>query len=933
MHLLIVALLLLPQGQLQRAPALREAAPIDWGPSASAAGPGGHAAPPPDAAVEVDLEAEVALDAHGAVISAQLRPVSLSELPPRVAEPILASLRRWRFTPAAVDGQAVSARTTLAFTVAIPAALLPAASLPEQLISERAISEQARTDEPAGPASSSPAEAVAGDAVPSAAVSGAAVSGAPVPATAASEPVSAPAAPGSAAPGSAGGDEVTSSDGIPSDGIPATTEPGSAHADIYEPGVEVDGETGLSAVPGHSTFVLDRAPRSHTHAAADHFIEVGALRAVPRRKAAELLQLAPGVLLTNHGGEGHPDDMFVRGFDAGTGKDLEVLVEGIPVNEVSHAHGHGNVDTSMLPPELISHVRILEGPFDASQGDFAVAGTAEYLLGAPRPGLFTRISYGSFQNVRGIAIWGDRDGETFAGASASRGDGFGPNRAHQGANAFAQLRWRAGEVKFKALGLAGANDFASAGIVRADDVEQGQLPCGPDADAQFFCPGAPLLGGGGQRLLGKVEASHASNWGRARQLLFAARRTSVARENFTGYTLDGDVPGEERGDLIELATAGTTVGLSGDLRTPRDASGAVFELGYRYRHDSVEASGHRLRDQTGIPYATDFAHAVEADSLGAYSSAHLPLGAGLFLDAGLRGEWFLTQVEATDRPTEDRSGSRLPFQRTRAVGGALLPRVVLSATPITGLRLSSALGVSARSSDGAALSDGEPAPFALVGGGELGARYDLPWEGTPFRLSLQGSAYYTHVAHDFVFIAEAGRNEATGPSRRMGLAGRIRAGVGERLDVNLSAAWAEGFFLDPAAPPYTLIHKERVPFVPRLMARTDAVWHEDFTLFDEDLEADFSLGSTAVAPRPLPEQREGAPIFLVDTALSVRWRSYEVRFTVENLLDARWRQAELFHASDFDLDGFRSRLPALHFAAGAPRRFGIALSTSFGGPG
>ncbi|HVK69349.1 MAG TPA: TonB family protein, partial [Polyangium sp.] len=61
-------------------------------------------------------------------------------------------------------------------------------------------------------------------------------------------------------------------------------------------------------------------------AAGDHRIRVGQLGDVPRRSAEQWLTLAPGFLLQNHGGEGHPSAIFLRGFSAAEGQDLEMSV-------------------------------------------------------------------------------------------------------------------------------------------------------------------------------------------------------------------------------------------------------------------------------------------------------------------------------------------------------------------------------------------------------------------------------------------------------------------------------------------------------------------------------------------------------------------------------------------------------------------------------
>ncbi|MCE7960580.1 MAG: Plug domain-containing protein, partial [Acidobacteria bacterium ACB2] len=110
-------------------------------------------------------------------------------------------------------------------------------------------------------------------------------------------------------------------------------------------------------------------------------MEVGELQVVPRRSAADFLKLAPGILLTNEGGEGHPEQIFLRGFDAREGQDLELTVDGVPINELGNLHGNGFSDLNFLIPELVENLRVLEGPFDPRQGNFAVAGSADRTSG------------------------------------------------------------------------------------------------------------------------------------------------------------------------------------------------------------------------------------------------------------------------------------------------------------------------------------------------------------------------------------------------------------------------------------------------------------------------------------------------------------------------------------------------------------------------
>ena len=60
--------------------------------------------------------------------------------------------------------------------------------------------------------------------------------------------------------------------------------------------------------------------------------------------------------------------MFLRGFDAHEGQDLEFSVDGVPINDAGNYHGNGYADTHFILPELIQSVRVLEGPYAPQQG-------------------------------------------------------------------------------------------------------------------------------------------------------------------------------------------------------------------------------------------------------------------------------------------------------------------------------------------------------------------------------------------------------------------------------------------------------------------------------------------------------------------------------------------------------------------------------------
>ena len=50
------------------------------------------------------------------------------------------------------------------------------------------------------------------------------------------------------------------------------------------------------------------------------------------------------------------------------GRDIEFTAGGVPVNESGNLHGNGYADTHFVIPELVTNLRVLEGPFDPIKG-------------------------------------------------------------------------------------------------------------------------------------------------------------------------------------------------------------------------------------------------------------------------------------------------------------------------------------------------------------------------------------------------------------------------------------------------------------------------------------------------------------------------------------------------------------------------------------
>jgi len=122
----------------------------------------------------------------------------------------------------------------------------------------------------------------------------------------------------------------------------------------------------------------------------------------PVSRPGEILEAAPGLVVTQHSGEGKANQYFLRGFNLDHGTDLAITLDGMPLNMRTHAHGQGYADLSFLIPELLEGMHVRKGPYFADVGDFGSAGALGLTLrDTLRP--FAQVTGGSFGYWRGLA--------------------------------------------------------------------------------------------------------------------------------------------------------------------------------------------------------------------------------------------------------------------------------------------------------------------------------------------------------------------------------------------------------------------------------------------------------------------------------------------------------------------------------------------------
>jgi outer membrane receptor protein involved in Fe transport len=103
----------------------------------------------------------------------------------------------------------------------------------------------------------------------------------------------------------------------------------------------------------------------------------------PLLRTGDVMELVPGMVVTQHSGTGKANQYFLRGFNLDHGTDFATFVDDMPVNMRTHGHGQGYTDLNFVIPETVDTLAYKKGPYYADVGDFSSAGSA-HLASASR---------------------------------------------------------------------------------------------------------------------------------------------------------------------------------------------------------------------------------------------------------------------------------------------------------------------------------------------------------------------------------------------------------------------------------------------------------------------------------------------------------------------------------------------------------------------
>lgn len=609
------------------------------------------------------------------------------------------------------------------------------------------------------------------------------------------------------------------------------------------------------------------------------------VQTAPVNSSQEILRKVPGLIIGQHAGGGKAEQIFLRGFDIDHGTDIDISVDGMPVNMVSHAHGQGYADLHFIIPETIDKMDFGKGPYYADKGNFATAGYVEFKTKDKLEQSQVSLDFGRFNSLRTVGLLKLLDTEkhhAYVASEYSLSDGPFESSQSFSRNNF-MLKYT-GELSRKDRLSVITSYFSSkwdaSGQIPQRAVDQGLISrFGFIDDTE-----------GGQTSRTNLAISFDRSIDEKtfiKNNFYYSLYDFELFSNFTFFLNDpvnsDQIRQKEERKIFGFQSVWNKSTYVGEVST-------LVQLGVGLRNDNIDnnelsRSLNRRTTLSRIQFGD-----VDENNLYAFANAEFDVGKWLF-QPGVRVDYFkFNYVNNLDTV----------FQRLSDTKSIISPKfnIVYNLDNTVQLFLKSGIGFHSNDSRVVLQRESEsilPPAYGL----DLGALVK-----PAKRVFVNVALWYLFLEQEFVYVGDEGIVEPSGRTRRLGFDFGARYQVNDWLFANGDFNYA---FARSVDEPENL---DYIPLAPVVTATGG------LSMKRKNLAA--NLQFRYVQDRPANEDNSivAEGYFITDFNANYSFKNISLGFAIENLFDNEWNETQF--ATESRLRTETESVEEIHFTPGAP---------------
>ncbi len=625
----------------------------------------------------------------------------------------------------------------------------------------------------------------------------------------------------------------------------------------------------------------------------------------PVMRTGELLETVPGLVVTQHAGDGKANQYFLRGFNLDHGTDLATSVDGIPVNMHTHGHGQGYTDINFVIPELLDRIEYKKGTYYADEGNFSAAGAVDLRYRRSLDDTVLSLTLGEDSYARGLLA-----GSTSAGGGdllwgLDYGQTDGPWDLKE------DLRRTNALVKFS-RGERGDGFAITASAYDGQWISTDQIP------ERAVTSGLLDRFGFVDRTNGGDSHRYSLNFEVAKPLgdwnfsanVYALDYQLDLFSNFT-YALD-----PVNGDQFEQFDDRKAYGLHSELRRETRYGGmrGQLKVGFESRFDDIGRVGLYLTNDR-VRLSTIREDSVERLGLGFFVEQQLQPTDWLRVIAGLRHDRADFEVSSDLAVNSGSANDSITSPKLSLVFGPWADTEFFVNTG-RGFHENDARGTTIRvdPADGITAVD-RVNPMVRAEGAEIGMRTAL----IPYT-QLALTAWMLDLDSELLYVGDAGATEANRASERQGVELGVYVTPREWLTLDADLAWSRARFSEfPSTDGFSA--GDRIPGAVESVASLGVAVQHPAGWFGGARFRHFGA-----APLVEDNSVRSDPTTVVNLEVGRKFgRRFAVSLAAYNLLDSHDNDITYFYESQ--LPGEAAPVEDRHFHPVEPRTLRLTLET------